>query len=137
MSQNIESNYNERDLILDLYVKLVNQFDMNMGFTLYVGGLVITGQLVSYYDYLEGVSKTFGNVDNRIGQLFSEQFTLLKDEVKEFRDSKEEDLQEVNFIHLKDVTIYNINQNTTLTTEYWRGKLKSVDGFNIGNYTFE
>jgi hypothetical protein len=73
--------YNEPDPFLtDLVSGFVNRGGMQLGITLFVKGVVITGTLVSEREYLEAMSSTFANQAKK---------SLVKPTTKELKQTEE------------------------------------------------
>lgn len=123
---------NKNDAVLELFVKAIDKVDLfEMGITLNVKGLVITGKLISKNAYLKGVASTFEG-SGEIGDVFSDMFTELADKQKDLNkvESTEDQTNIVYGVHLTDAKIFN--GDSVYNVGYWRGQLSSVDGFSFG-----
>ena len=108
-----------------------------MPITLMVGGLLISGTLISSDDYLElfagGSFKEFIDKHTESGEIKVPE----KDKENESEESGDEKMDEINtkFIHLKDAQIFTAGQNPVPNNEkmLWRGKISSVDGYWLGS----
>jgi hypothetical protein len=104
------------DRLLQVMIHAADMKDVEQGMILNVGGLIISGILVSIKKYGEGAP-------------------VLKDVMKkaglEAKPAKV--FKETEYIHLKDARIFIAGQ-APLPVEgmWWRGKISSVDGFSFG-----
>lgn len=61
-SGDVDNFWHEPDFLLaDIISGFVNRGGMELGITLFIGGLVVTGALVSESEYLQSISKMFTN----------------------------------------------------------------------------
>lgn len=130
-----EGKYLERDIYLNTIIALIEHknIQLEVGITLNVGGAIISGIAISRKKYLEGIVNAVAGDDSDVAQLFGEIYGNFL-EMEE--DSEEETAAppDYNFIHLKNVQIFGVNQEPiSLNDNYWRGKLSAVDGYMIGN----
>jgi len=134
---------NEYDWYLDLFIALAEK-GATLPITLNVGGMLITGLLISTTEYLDGVAK-----------LVSEHFAKKGTDPEEVKSIEESlslrrfltekmavdttipptDMDETDkYIHLKNVRFYlpSNNQPTYPPGLLWRGKASAVAGFIFG-----
>jgi hypothetical protein len=111
--------------------------------TLFVGGTLISGQLISGRAYFEHFASTFGEAVSRGGEGPLEH---LRSQAKQLNQSAVEtpgegtpgsrwfdEAANPSFIHLKDPQISLPGGTPVRAGEIWRGKLAAVDGFFWGS----
>ena len=122
------------DIVLQGIVAATNQVDAEIGITLNVSGLVISGQLISSKTYFGELSKLMGLAETNseggsaVASAFNKFFQTLADSPN---SSNETQIPE--YIHLKNARSY-ISGDSVIPNSgaLWRGQLSSVDGFFIG-----
>ena len=128
---------NDNDELLEFLLRKVEETGIGAGITLCLNGSIITGNLIKskiYYDKMiemydfDNSQLTAKNQDelDKWNGYYSE-YVVFINELK-----KQEDLQNLKYIHLEHVTFRNVNSNILTQAIVWRGKLSSVDGFSIG-----
>ncbi len=134
------------DWALADWVVFANKYGMEIGVTLQVGGLLVSGITTSGADFLENLGESLSEATTRAGEKFqvlSETFrNMYKEQAQklypkitsEELDSSEKKQynSEPAFIHLKNVTIWTNSQCSPTQVKYWRGKLGNVDGWFLG-----
>jgi hypothetical protein len=133
---NILTEWNGRttDDMLQWLVNLVNGTDLNIGITLTVGPVIITGTLVSVSKYFEQLADDFASgfrhsspedVDDIRKSIIA--LTPIKPEPGEERPAPQ-------FIHLENSCILSVDGRSIPTnpTALWRGKVSAVSGFTLG-----
>ena len=134
------------DWALGDWVIFANGYGLEIGVTLQVGGLLVSGATTSGADFLENLGESLSEGATQAGEKFavmSETFKNMYHEqaqklypkiAPEESDSSEEkqSTSEPAFIHLKNATIWADSQCSPIQVKYWRGKLGSVDGWFIG-----
>ena len=120
------------DSFLEALVRTCNDFDFSLGITLNVGGLIISGMMVSEKGFFIGAGDMFANGDDDLGAMFSE---MLKQHGEEIQSKNIDfNLYSPTYIHLKDAKFYLAGTKTIPENGvWWRGKLASVDGYSLGN----
>lgn len=133
---NIECDlpFSDSDWFLQLLVKMVNQSTISIGITLQVGGILVTGDLISgkaYFDGfgedLSGPFKQFPDTAESIKETFAK-----CGEVYRVEDPGKEPPPE--FIHLKNAQFF-IPAARPIPTDngvWWRGRVTEVAGFVLG-----
>jgi hypothetical protein len=128
---------NDNDELLEFLLRKVEETGIGAGITLCFNGSIITGNLVKskiYYDKMiemydfdnsQLTAKNQDELDKWSG--YYSEYVVFIDELK-----KQEDPQNLKYIHLEHVTFRNVNSNILTQAIVWRGKLSSVDGFSIG-----
>src|SRR5215216_4899515 len=128
---------NDHDELLEFLLRKVEETGIGAGITLCLNGSIITGNLIKskiYYDKMiemydfDNSQLTAKNQDelDKWNGYYSE-YVVFINELK-----KQEDPQNLKYIHLEHVTFRNVNSNILTQAIVWRGKLSSVDGFSIG-----
>ena len=125
------------DNYLQLLVDLINGTEMEFPITLFVGGTVVSGQLVSGHRYFE----------QGLGSALKEYFTGMSDDaevtraIENLTSAKElytnKDLKPTlppAFIHLRGARVFTPGQEPTPRGgSWWRGRLSRVDAFHFGS----
>jgi hypothetical protein len=125
------------DWYLQSLVDLVNGNEFEFPITLFVGGLMISGQLTSGHKYFEGLGE-------QLTQFFggpSEDTKKTVDYLTSAKDVylKKDDAQEkpiTQYIHLREARVFVPGQQPIPAEgSWWRGRLSSVGGFHFGSLT--
>lgn len=139
MSDDIEMQevyaHTSRDANLIFLVNTVNTFDFEMGITIFVKGVVITGQLISglkYHREMEASMDSAGPVGKAMAGYFrgvaENRYTPTKNEEDEFNEIP------CNYMHLKNISMLGGNGNFNKFNEaFLRINLEEVDGHIIGS----
>ena len=127
--------HSDPDWFLQGLVVMVNGSELEIGITLTVGGLLVSGYMVSGHKYFEGFAEDFGSG-------FPKDIKNPGDGYKElgkiYTDPEHPlDSRSTSFIHLKNARFYHnsggaVPQNRGV---WWRGRLTAVDGFMLGNFS--
>ena len=123
----------DSDWFLEILVKWANGKDGNTlvgtGITLSLKGLLVSGSLIGYREYFEGIAslaeKSNGN---------SEMVGFVADTIRGIAEKISKFDMPVEYIHLKDAHFY-LGGNKEIPANagvYWRGRLSEIDGFTIG-----
>lgn len=124
------------DPLLQRVVNQTNNFPSNEHLlTLTIGGNLVSGVLISGNAYMtlwaEAFSSEFTNVDGVADSIREDLLSWMAG------PEDPENLLSAQFIHLKEAEIYSSNGRPILSGgSLWRGKLTSVDGFNLGRIVF-
>ena len=104
--------------------------------TLTVGGNLISGNLISVDAYLDQWANDFSaNFSSDNGAKDSMKETVLSWKVSP--ETKPDDLPPSQLIHLEDAEVFSSSGRPILPGgSLWRGKISSVDGFNLGRLVF-
>ncbi len=129
-----------KDYFLQGLVSIVDQNNFtSIGVILHVGGLIISGKLVSEQSYFKGISieMVSENLHEHLRDDFREAFQKLAHAAHELDNSEassgpNKSLPE--FIHLKDAKMYPDSKEPIPDNKgiLWRGRISAVDGFSIG-----
>lgn len=123
------------DYILATLVELGNDAGLEVGIRLFVGGLVLSGTLVSGAKYFDDVAQAIEG-DEPVGENGSNALAgLFKQVANKYRalTSDEDDDLTVEYIHLQDAWSHSPGQNP-LVVGSWRGRLSKIDGWALGTY---
>lgn len=108
---------------------------MIIGVTLTVKGFVISGTLIGYERYYDGIIKNMSQTKDRGKKEVSETQSLDKfiEHINRARNiTRTQKADEITFIHLESAVLYNSSRKTMFSPNFWRVRLDSVDGFMIG-----
>ena len=119
------------DWFLQNLVGIINGSDAQLAITLNVGGILISGLLISGHKYFESFAEAFysGVVDS---DKLKNYFLSLG---KVYTSEKEGITKPPVYIHLREAQYYQPGSNHPLPSNegiLWRGKISSVDGFLLG-----
>ena len=142
----------EPDWFLQFIIKQTNNFSLEVGLTLYVNGLVITGIAISgkryFEEFAEQYKSGFQEDMKNFGELFEEQIKKNTELYPQFwsqvdLDNPDKEIKaissnQVNYIHLRNVKTLFSRQNSVTHGEsaLWRGRIESIDGFMLGVMNF-
>ncbi|WP_310707563.1 hypothetical protein, partial [Burkholderia multivorans] len=106
-------------------------------FTLFVGGLLVSGQLVGGKKFFEGFGAAFGGAFSKpeTAAEIRQNFAKFGDMYVTEDGSYKEDMESPHYIHLQDARSFHpsgapIPGNGGV---WWRGRIREVDGFNLGS----
>lgn len=132
-----------KDWFLQSTIETIIAHGVEIGITLTVGGAIVSGMLISGKKYFEELGDTLaaaseaeGDMQSVIGNAWK-QYTAIYDQP----DDAPEDWQPpaASFIHLRNAKFYAPGQPPIPSNRgvLWRGKLASIDGFSIGNFSVD
>ena len=130
-----------KDWFLQSIIETVIAAGVEIGVTLTVGGTIISGILINGKNYfvelgalLEASSKSDGDMQSVLGSSWRKYTAIY-----EKPDDADENWQPspAAYIHLKSAYFHAPGQSRMPTNAglLWRGKLSSIDGFAIGNFS--
>lgn len=126
------------DWFLQNLVSIANNSNVEFGITLFVEGIIVSGNLVSGKKYFETFADEFSNAypgdpDTKEGirQAFASNSSIYDSE------DDEHDLPRPQYIHLIDSRCFAPGGQPLPGNSgvLWRGKINSVSGFNLGSLT--
>jgi hypothetical protein len=146
-SQNREDR---EDFLLQTFVKLADG-GLEAPITLSVGGMLISGTLTSYSEYLKLVGEhmraiTIPELRDALTEAFANLAESAQNALRERRRKEEmadssgqepEDDFRPPYIHVRDARLF-LAADMGMPTQggaLWRGKIASVDGFVLGSFT--
>ncbi|WP_342620756.1 gas vesicle accessory protein GvpU [Rhodoferax sp. GW822-FHT02A01] len=126
----------ETDWFLQSLVNLTNKSAFQVGITLQVSGMLVSGVLVSHKQYFEGFASELANAFAD-----TEEAETIKTHISSYGDSyksdgeNEEPLPPPQFIHLKETRFFNTAGNPIPGNRgvWWRGRICEVGGFTLGS----
>jgi hypothetical protein len=125
------------DGFLQYFVRLVNRSGLEIGITLNVSGLTISGQLISSKSYFEGLIQEMSsaNTDNQVKLAFQEAFRKIGGIYSQMDDEDDENQTFPTYIHLRNAKMLLAGGQIIRTHRgvLWRGRLSEVDGFCLGS----
>ena len=142
-----EREWNARvDWFLQSLVEMANNSPaaVSFGLTISVGGMLVSGELVSGQQYFEGFGIEFAGTfkDAKAAASVKESFSKLGGNI--YSAGRKEDASAPkspsgaasgpSYIHLKNARFFDPSGKPTASTQgtWWRGKLSAVDGFSLG-----
>jgi len=133
-------NIDNTDWFLEMLVEMQNGTDGYVGITLNVGGMLLTGDLISGHKYFEWFADSFtkGVVKGEDSQKIREVLASLGDIYT--KDKKVDKTKPPVYIHIKDAKFFQPGGNDSIPTSentWWRGRISAVDGFILGKITVE
>lgn len=132
----------DQDPLLVLFMRQT-RLGIEPGMTLMVGGLLVSGVLVGFRQYLEGIANEFRNATSDtpgVGAALAGAFDTAMAELDAEEpgdgdgDGSSDQDGPLSFIHLKDVRVRD-QQGNSIRAPWWRGRLGAVDGFIFGTPT--
>ena len=117
------------NLILNI-VNMVNYEKLNLGMTLFCKGLVIGGDVISGKEYLETMAELTKEKSSLLSKLYEDVGNAFYNELDE--DKKH---IPVNYIHMKNVVLYDAGQLNPLSGGLIRIRIDEIDGHIIGRPT--
>ena len=122
------------DPVLRTFVRFAEEHDLSLGVTLTIHGLLISGNIISYHKYLEGIAQGFESAtgNQEIGKILAESFwDASQEDLKIRREEGFGEFPPLLYIHLSDARFMSGN-GMVQKGVYWRGRLDEVDGFFLG-----
>ncbi|MBW4422493.1 MAG: hypothetical protein KME13_25325 [Myxacorys californica WJT36-NPBG1] len=130
----------DHDWLLKMFIRLVNDMDMEIGVTLNVRGLMVSGLLIGGKKYFDGIAQeVLATASPAFGEGFHGFLAKIGEDM--YPKKNEENPKQkrgIGFVHLKNATIIGGNGSPIPSNsgKYWRGRLSAVDGFWLGNIAF-
>jgi len=134
------------DVVLRMLVGLVNDSDLEMGVTLHVSGVIVSGVLISYKSYWEEfrvLVRENGSPESRVArEAFADTFTAAITGASLGPSGVEPGVEgeeaappaPPNHLHLRDATVWAPGVEPTLAKTLWRGRLSHVSAWSIGTF---
>jgi hypothetical protein len=148
-------NQEDADWLLGTLASIVEDGVMSFGITLTHSGAIVSGQVISFQEYLAEFRKVIektrftgethqaDNLRSSLVKLFDPSYVksaadkLSRSAGSEQREKIEEPSKEVEvpeFIHLKSAFVYSSNIPLNDEPILWRAKLADVSGFSFGSF---
>lgn len=125
------------DWYLGWIVGNAEQYGLEQGVTLTIGGNFVTGTLISGRKYFEEIGNLMRSASGDLSEEVREGLGDIYGRFKEFYpEATGEDLPDYRFsyIHLRNARIFENGRPLPTDRGFlWRGKLSAVDGFAIGS----
>lgn len=121
------------DPLLRNLVDSANATDLQLGITLQLEGVEVTGTLIAQNAYMTGVAAILNDYQGEvagIGQAVAELFRPLGDE--DLEPDAQWRFYNTRHIHMKDVAVRGGGISTT-RSPYWRGRIGAVSGWMLGS----
>lgn len=126
----------DSDWFLQQLVRFSNEWGVQMGITLQVGGVLVSGTVINGKQYFEDFSASFAAGFKSDSELAAP-FKTLIDSYKKIYTSKppNEDLPPPNYIHLRNARFFGPGQQAIPNPPgtLWRGRISEVGGFFLGS----
>jgi hypothetical protein len=128
---------NNNDEILEFLISKVEETGIGAGITLCINGSILTGNLIKSKIYYDKMIEMYDFDNSQLTAKNPEEIDKWNDYHEEYVDlinelKKQDNQQNLKYIHLEHVTFRSVNSNTLTQAIVWRGKLSSIDGFSIG-----
>ena len=124
------------DWLLQNLVNFANEAGVESGVTLQVGGLLVSGTMISFDKYLDEFSDLFGAGFGKNSELGKQIGTAIKGWKPERKAPSAEDAQDwppPQFVHLRNASFFFPGQRAFPSSQVlWRGRLSEVGGFFLG-----
>ncbi|MCF8178110.1 MAG: hypothetical protein K9J74_06345 [Sulfuritalea sp.] len=127
------------DWFLQSLVNMANSSSLEIGVTLQVGGLLVSGLLVGGKAYFEGFAEDFSSAfanDPAVSESVRNSFAKYGEIYKEEEGSTPPPPQ---YIHLRNTRFFNTSGNPIPENKgvWWRGRISEVGGFTLGSLVKE
>ena len=127
----------ETDWFLQTLVRMVNESNIEMGITLQVSGMLVSGNLVSGKQYFDGFAADFASPfanDPEAAESIKDSFSSYGEIYYQPKEG-ESDLPPPQFVHLKNARFFNTAGNPIPGNRgvWWRGRICEVGGFSLGS----
>lgn len=125
----------QQDWFLQSLVNMVTSGGLEIGLTLHVGGLLVSGLLVSGRRYFEGFGEDFASAipDAEVAENIKSSYASLGASIYQTRE--EGTTNAPSYIHLQNAKFFSPNGNPLPANHgvWWRGRISEVQGFFLGN----
>ena len=131
------------DVMLQTFSYMANQFGIGFGVTLNVGGLLISGTIISRQEYLtylassirQGIKDSEWNEEARafLEETFLEPLEMPVNKDKPFV------LRDISYVHLKNARVFHQSGRPIPSGDdgfLWRGRINAIDGFSLGQLSY-
>jgi hypothetical protein len=129
------------DWFLQQIVRFANEWTMEIGITLQVGGMLVSGTVISGEKYFETFAKSFAagfvndlETGKAMGEFIAQYKALYE---KQADGSKAPNLAHpAQFIHLRNAQYWHQAGNPIPGKQgtLWRGRIAEVGGFHLGKF---
>jgi len=135
-----EQMIDSTDWLLQEFIWMVNTYDMAIGITLNVGGLLVSGELIGGKSYFGEIGKDFttslGGSD-KIRKSFENWGRKIYSGGTNKKSRR--DFEKPYFVHLKNAKFYYPGEQPVPKNRglWWRSRLEAIDGFSLGSLSVE
>ena len=125
------------DVVLAELARLADSSDLQVGLTVYIGGTVVSGMLVSGREYFEGSALRLQSAEGPPeAQATLEHFFRAQMEQaypsSGSASTNGEEVAPVGYLHLRGARPFDANGPYLSEGVWWRGRIDKIDGFNFG-----
>lgn len=127
----------ETDWFLQNLVRFANEWGLEMSITLQVGGMLVSGTLISGKRYFDEFATLFAsgfkNDNQELGESFHKLISSYK-QIYEVTPEESENSPPPAYIHLRNTLFFQPGQQVFPTSGQllWRGRIAEVGGFHLG-----
>ena len=124
----------ERDFLLQTFVDIVNRTNAEIGMTLTMGGMLVSGTMIGGKKYYDELYSTFSqNIEDEEILSFLKKIIDIPSAAYDY-DLADERPINIAWVHLKDARFFGPDGNFIPKTggTLWRGRISQVSGFNFG-----
>lgn len=121
-----------KDYNLVTLVNLVNKANFEMGMTLFVKGVIVTGSLISGYKYHDIMANQLAAV-NEVGEALSTYYRDNADDMYKPDQNGESSNIPCNYLHMKNVKISGDSGFRDMNNALLRINIAEVDGHIVGS----
>ena len=104
--------------------------DFHIGVTLYVGGILVSGEMISDREYLAGVGQTFVAAGDARPSSYATQLGQVLTGAAAARATTQH--RGHRFINLKNVRVLSPGSPLIPSNGFWRGSAASIQGYSWG-----
>lgn len=142
----VEGRRPAKDPLLAVLVKTVDDLGAEIGVTLHVNGVIISGLMCSMKSFFEEQAEMIRQLGPADDGGFAKTFDWLAEQIQEQPSTEgggedDEDAEAEaagadlpNFIHLRAASVHAPGTTAVLPETLWRGRLEHVSGWSIGNF---
>ena len=128
------------DRFLQSLVSIVNDESVSIPITLSVGGLLISGDIISGKTYFNEFARQFKDgfrdISSETAATIEKTFKGLGDVYDPIQNGSQgsDPILRPYLVHLRDAQIYHSGASLAHSEKgvFWRGRLEAVDGFSLG-----
>ena len=127
----------EGDVLLSELVRLADDQGLEVGITVYIGGTVISGMLVSGQEFLEASALRLQSVEGPPETKATLEHFFRSQRDQQYASSgaastEGEDVPSVGYLHLRGARPFDAKGPYLEEGVWWRGRIDQIDGFNFG-----
>jgi hypothetical protein len=131
----------EADWFLQELVAFTNRTGFEVGVTLVVGGIMVSGMMIGGRKYFEQFADIIKHsltqaIDAEFGEMMGNSYATVAEIYKPVGDGEVEPsaITKPGYIHMKDAVLYHPNDSPRLVVNHalWRVRITAVDAFTLG-----